>query len=441
MFRLALAYLLRHFTQLLAVLGMAVGLTALLCLLSVMNGLIEADRTSVRGPLSDLLLIPPASSPPPHWADYRRLLAGVPEVAAAAPHLVAYAVLGYSGSERMMERTLSSDLNGVQVVGVDPDLELRVGGFRSSLEAAVEAPVADPDRPFGDQDPEAFGWRPPVLVSDQHVRHFLLRPGERIQLGALPPVLPGPDEPFTAVNGSFDVVGSYSSTDYKVGMDRLYLRREDLRRNLLGSNSAEFNEVLIDLRPGTEPERAKAAILAAFRSAGLEPPGGPAGGSLETWEERLAVYLAAIENERRVTGLVMFFVVVVAGFGLYATLSALVRAKVRDLGVLAALGFSPLRRGGLLLLTGGIGSALGSLAGYAAAGWLSQGDRLEKLLAGLGIEVFSPGIYVVTGLPTLWLPHLARFYALCAFLTGLLFTAVPALRAATLAPVEALRYE
>ncbi len=441
MYRLALAYLLRRWTQLLAVFGVGVGLFALLMLLAVMNGLIEADRENVRGPLSDLLLIPAVEEGGPSWARYRTALEGAAEVEAAAPHLVAYAVLGRRGAERLLGRTLSADINGVQLVGIDPELELRVSGFRASLEAAEEAPVADLQRPFGEADPEDFGYRPPLLVSDLHARQLMILPGERLRLGALPPLLPAAGEPFDAVNGSFDVVGSYAPTDYKLGMDRLYLRRQDLRDNLLGSSSAEFSEVLIDLAEGVSPEDGRAAVLAALAAAGLPAPGGALGGSLQTWQERVSVYLAAIENERRVTGLVMFFVVIVAAFGLFATLSALVRAKVRDLGILSALGYSPLRRGGLLLFTGAVSSAVGTAAGYAGAAWLAQGSRLEDFLASLGIVVFEPGIYVVSGLPTEWLPDQARFYAVCAFGVGLLFTLIPAARAALLSPVEALRYE
>ncbi|MBC8328834.1 MAG: ABC transporter permease [Planctomycetes bacterium] len=441
MYRLALAYLLRRWTQLLAVFGVAVGLLSLLLLLSVMNGLIETDRASVRGPLSDLLLIPAVEAEAPSWPRYREAIERAEGVRATAPHLIAYAVLGHRGSQGLLRKTTSSDTNGVQLVGIDPELELEVSGFRSSLENSVEAPVEDFDRPFGAADPEEFGYRPPVLVSDQHARNLHILPPERLQLGALPPVLPGPDQPFEAVNGAFDVVGSYASTDYKLGMDRFYLRREDLRENLLGSGSVEFSEVLIDLEEGADPAMAKAAILASLAAAGLPRPGAERGGSLETWEERVAVYLAAIENERRVTGLVMFFVVVVAAFGLFATLSALVRAKVRDLGILAALGYTPLRRGGLLMLTGSVSALAGTLLGYGGAAWLSQGSRLEDLLASLGIVVFTPGIYVVSGLPTLWMPEQARFYAGCSFVVGLLFTLGPAVRAALLSPVEALRYE
>jgi len=443
--RLALAWLLTRPVQVLAVLGLAVGLTALLVVLAVMNGLIAQDRAGVRGPLSDLLLIPATESEAPSWERYRQALEARPEVAAVAPHLVAYAVLALEGGAPLLARSLSSDINGVQLVGIDPEDEMRATGFREALLAARVAPPADPEQPFS-EDPEDPFARPPVLVSDDLAEILGLRRGEILEFGTLPPRLPPPGAPLEPHNGRFRLAGTYATGDYGVDMDRVYLRRDgfgSLRYDLLGEAAGEFNEVLIRLAPGVDYVQGKAAVLAALREAGLPEPGGPGGGALETWEERRALFLTAIDNERRVTTLVLFFIVVVAAFGLFATVGALVREKVRDLGILAAVGYTPWRRGGLLLLVGALGSAAGTLLGYVLARLLvARHEAVEAFLEDrLGIVIFPHDLYVVQGLPALWVPEQARFLALLAFLTGVLFTALPALRAALLSPVEALRYE
>ena len=158
---------------------------------------------------------------------------------------------------------------------------------------------------------------------------------------------------------------------------------------------------------------------------------------------RQELYLTAIENERRVTGLVMFFIVIVAAFGLFATVSALVREKVRDLGILAALGFTPARRGMLLMAVGATASLFGTGLGCLCAWLLVRNHQaVEGFLAEkLGIVIFEPGLYVIQGLPAEWIPSQALFLSGAAFLVGCLFTAIPALRAASLPPAEALRYE
>jgi len=441
--RLALAYLFRRPVQVIAVLGVGIGLAALLLVNAVMNGLVQADREAVRGPLSDLLLIPAISEQEGRWEAYQQALATVPSVRATAPHLVAYAVLGLQGGEVLLSRTLSSDVNGVQIVGVDPGEELQVGGFEQALASSRHHPVRNPQDPFQTDSSNPFA-RPGILVPDGLFRALGLRLGESIELGTLPPVLPPAGDPFLPHNARFTLVGTVRPTDHEMSMDRLWMTRtgeQGLLWNLLGDEGPDFTEALIELLPGTPPQQAKSEVLAALNAAQLPLPGGPQGGSLETWQERRSTYLEAIATERRVTGLVLFFIVIVAAFGLFATLSALVREKVRDLGVLAALGCSPLKRGTLLFTTGALGSALGALLGWSSARWLAVGDRLERLMASVGVEVFQSDLYVVDGLPTLWLSEQSLQYAVSAFLVGCLFTIIPALRASLLSPVQALRYE
>ena len=113
------------------------------------------------------------------------------------------------------------------------------------------------------------------------------------------------------------------------------------------------------------------------------------------------------------------------------------------LGVLAALGFSPLRRGGLLLFVGSLGSGVGAVLGYFGAYSLVQNHvAVERFLKEeFGFEIFASDIYVIDGIPVHWDPAMAVKLTLAAFLTGVLFTLGPAIRAASLSPVEALRYE
>lgn len=447
MLRLALTYLFRRPVQLLAVLGVAIGLMALLSVLAVMNGLIGMNRDAIRGPLGDLMLIPAVTAELPQWQDYETALQAVPEVEAVAPHLVAYAMVSYPGYMVNLSNARQSDHNGIQIVGIDPDAEKLVNNFQLELEQAQAIPVLDSDTPFATKP--TLRSRPGVLVSDAFAAYLPPSNAEeatRIELGALPAVLPPAGEELIPHNTVVEVSGTYGGGDFRTAMDRVYMNRmgrDGLHYNLLGTKAADFTEALIKLTPDADPEIAKASILAALAAANLPAPGGDAGGSLETWQERSSLVLSAIENERRVVTLVMFFIVVVAAFGLFATLSTLVREKIRDLGVLAAIGYSPMRRGILMLVTGGIASAMGCALGlYAAFQLVRHRAVLEDwVFKEFGYRVFQPDLYVVEGLPARWDTGEALFLTLCTFLIGLLFTAAPAIRAALLSPVKALRYE
>lgn len=453
MARLALAYLIRRPVQILAVFGVAIGLLALLVVLAVMNGLIEEDRAAVRGPLSDLLLIPGAGTTEARWTEYAAALAEVPEVAAAAPHLVVYALLATESSEWQLQSSAHGDSNAIQLVGIDPELEAAVtpqaGGWTDALANSIRLPVADPANPF--VYPEESRRGPGGLIISDRLRLGIGPPtrGASLELVALPNQLPAPDsdEQLIPVNGSFRIAGTYAGSDYEMSLDRIYMPRtgrfKGLFGTLVGSNAADISEVLIRLEDGVSLEDGRRAVRAALLRAGLPDPLPENGGALETWEERQSVFLGAIENERRVTTLVMFFIVVVAAFGIFATLSALVREKVRDLGVLAALGFSPFRRGGLLLFVGSLGSAVGAVLGYLGAYFLVKNHiAVETFLKDeFGFEIFASDIYVIDGIPVHWDPSTAVKLTVAAFLTGVLFTLGPAIRAASLSPMEALRYE
>jgi lipoprotein-releasing system permease protein len=269
----------------------------------------------------------------------------------------------------------------------------------------------------------------------------------KIEVFALPYKLPPPGEELKPSNGHMIVAGTYAGSDYEMSMDRIYVPRAGIRKGLhdtlVGIAAPDFTEILIRVKDGISFEDAKAAIISALSQANLPLPGGESGGALQTWEERQSLFLGAIENERRVTTLVMFFIVVVAAFGIFATLSALVREKIRDLGVLAALGFSPFRRGSLLLTVGSLGSALGAILGYVGALWLvNHHTEIEVFLKqNFNIEIFRQDLYVIDGLPVQWDTEMSLFLTVCAFLVGVLFTLGPAIRAARLSPVEALSYE
>jgi lipoprotein-releasing system permease protein len=446
--RLALSWLFHRPVQLLAVLGVAIGLLALLVVLAVMNGLIEMNRAGVQALSADLHLIPAATEAPAKFAPYGVALQ-IDEIEAVSPHLVAYALLSVPGASANLSRTQNADFAQLQVVGIDPEAERLVTDFGAALSKAAVAPVPDPAQPFLLPD-ETFA-RPGVLVSDALARGIPRRRGEtlrgvRIELGALPWKLPPAGQELRPVNGMFTVAGSYLASDYRVALDRVYMQRtgeNGLRSNLLGTKAPDFTEILIRLKPGVDPEAAKAPILAALSRAGLPLPGGAQGGELVTWQERNVSFLSAIENERQMIKLVLFFIVIVASFGLFAVLSALVREKVRDLGVLAALGCTPAQRGSLVFGIGCIAAGVGAGLGLGGA-WLLVRHKdavAEFLRTRLGIEIFAPDLYVVDGLPAVWDASAAGMLTLGAFGVGLLFAAAPTLRAAFLDPVEALRYE
>jgi lipoprotein-releasing system permease protein len=164
---------------------------------------------------------------------------------------------------------------------------------------------------------------------------------------------------------------------------------------------------------------------------------------VETWEDKQGPLLAAISVEKGILNVLLFLIIAVAGFGILAIFSMIVVEKTRDIGILKALGAS---NAGVLkiflgygLLLGVVGAAFGTALGLALTINL---NLVEKSLARLtGQDIFPRTVYYFDEIPTdiqFWSVALVNVGAV---VIAVVFSVLPALRAALLHPVRALRYE
>jgi lipoprotein-releasing system permease protein len=136
-------------------------------------------------------------------------------------------------------------------------------------------------------------------------------------------------------------------------------------------------------------------------------------------------------------------IIAVAGFGILAIFSMIVTEKTRDIGILKALGAS---NGGVLriflgygLLLGAVGAGLGTLLGLSITNNI---NAIEHFISNTtGREIFDRSIYYFNEIPTD-----VQFWSIALVNLGsmgiaVVFSVLPALRAAWLHPVRALRYE
>jgi lipoprotein-releasing system permease protein len=164
---------------------------------------------------------------------------------------------------------------------------------------------------------------------------------------------------------------------------------------------------------------------------------------VSTWEDKQGPLLAAISIERGILNILLFMIIGVAGFGILAIFSMIVVEKTRDIGILKALGAS---NGGVMkiflgygLLLGVVGALLGTGIGVAFTVKINQ---IEKVLTRwTGQEIFDRTVYYFKDIPTDIQPASVALIALGSVLIAVVFSILPALRAAMLHPVRALRYE
>ncbi|MBW8885986.1 MAG: ABC transporter permease, partial [Planctomycetia bacterium] len=164
---------------------------------------------------------------------------------------------------------------------------------------------------------------------------------------------------------------------------------------------------------------------------------------IQTWRDMQGPLLAAVQMETTLLNILLFLIIAVAGFGILATFFMIVVEKTRDIGILKALG-APSRGVMSIFLNYGfslgiVGSGAGMIGGLLFVAYINDIAKLIEVLT--GHEVFDPTIYYFERIPTDVEPIAVAGVVFGAVLIAVLASVLPALRAARLHPVEALRYE
>lgn len=447
-------YLAARRTNVIGIVGIAVGVGALIMILSIMTGFLFGMKDSLRGTLSDLVIEPvhvPNAFGETVPLDPTPLLAAVredPRVVAACAQYTWYGILGQSGARAAIANVRMADaqsgkLSGVKLVGIDVADEYATTNLRASLESragARSSPVHDVDHPFApppNYSPEGR-MLPSCLVGEQLADAWNLRRGSEIEIVTGVPDARTGD--FAVSNRRFIVAGTFRSGENEMDLEQIYFERAELANFL--SSERQFSQVLVRtkdyerdgqaLRADLEAKLAKARLISR-----------PDANEVRTWEDFRRSLLGAIENERVLMAIMLSLVVVVAAFTIFAILSMMVTEKRRDIGILSALGATP---GGITsvflwiaFLDALIGALVGAVLGTLGAIYI---DSIERGLSNaFDVQIFNRNVYLFDHIPSVVNPLWVAVIVLGAFACALLFAAVPAWRAGRLDPLEALRYE
>jgi lipoprotein-releasing system permease protein len=447
---------------LVSMLSVTFGLGAIIIVDSVMNGFLAEQRSMIRALTPDVS-VDTAGLPADRAQGLLAELRGLPEVRSASPRSTVAAM--------HRERGAPPDLLGlpgfggnyfVELLGIEREEAAPSGpapefpeflsheefcGTRPQLPAGGDCPLRAPRAgdPFWFDVDEPF-WRARLPSSHRH-RDDLIPVvfGEYLAvefgyaLGTVVTVAtlvgdPQGGERLRARSRECVVTGTFATRDHHFDQTHALVPRAALAE--FAALPPGFEEIGVG-GTGLAPAALGDRIAAVLADSGL-----PAG-RVRSWEDQKSLLLGAVENERRIMNVAMFFVVIVATFSLFVTLLQLVRRKTRDLGVLAALGSTP-ARGGLLFLTCGsmvtlCGAALGVVCGLLLT---RVTNPLLKAVHDLtGLELLKRELFRITELPMVVDGARIAWYALATIVCGTLFTLLPSLRAARLDPVEALRHE
>ncbi|MCA9267056.1 MAG: FtsX-like permease family protein, partial [Planctomycetales bacterium] len=194
--------------------------------------------------------------------------------------------------------------------------------------------------------------------------------------------------------------------------------------------------IQIKLKPGTDLNAARDKIQARFPA-----PEFPY--RVQTWMELQGPLLSAVQMETMILNILLFLIIAVAGFGILATFFMIVVEKTKDIGILKSLGAPS---GGIAkiflgygLSLGMVGSGMGMGMGLVFVIYINQVAEFIGWLT--GEPVFDPEIYYFSEIPTIISPLTIAWIVGGAMVIAVLASVLPAIRAARLHPVEALRYE
>lgn len=458
---LALRYLLTRWVNVLGIAGLTVAVWALIVVIAVFSGFIGEIREHIRSATADLSLVGVDEH-----ASYEAIAAVLErdaDVVSTAPRLQQQAILfPYRSLARRVNTTHAAEphplaFNCVDLIGVDAARERRTTGFAGWLDAApANYRVEDPARPFDVAVQLPRGARPEagaLLRNDPGLLLSVKRMSEPELLTVGQPVdVVSVYFERLIVNGErkekakriarpFAITGAFE-TKHRFFDDTTTFVDIEVLRSMLGQSADDPDSVdlVTEVAIRTRPDADLQAVAARLQAAAGEVSGG---GEVKTWQQLNAVFLGAVEQERALMKLVLFAVMLVAAFLIYATLHMMVTQKIKDIGVLTSMGATPGGIAAIFVLSAFvvavIGCSLGTLTGIASAHYLN--DVNDWCRQQFQIELFPVQLYALDRIPYRIEPTWVLQVLGGAFVLALLIAWLPARRAARMDPVTALSYQ
>lgn len=391
------------FISLTSMLGIALGVTALITVLSVMNGF----EKEVRGRILDMVSHLTVSSFDGRlrgWSDVVMQLKEHPQVIDAAPYVEAQGMLIYG-----------KKVNGTLIRGILPAMEPSVSNVAEKMEQGQ----------LTDLKPGAFE----VILGRDLARILRVDVGDKVTM-----VTPSANVTPAGVTPSlkrFKVVGIFYVGMYEYDSTLAIIHLDDARR-------------LFRMQDAVTGVRARLKDLFAAPQVRYELQQSELGTYwVRDWSSYHANWFRAVKIEKRMIFLLLLLIIAVAAFNIVSTLVMLVTDKESDIAILRTLGATPKSIMGIFMVQGTLIGVIGTILGIIGGISLSLNlDTVVPFIEHLfGFRVLDPGIYYISELPSdlhwddVWL------ISGVSFLFGLVSTLYPAWRASRTQPAEALRYE
>ncbi|MHB1124432.1 MAG: lipoprotein-releasing ABC transporter permease subunit [Ramlibacter sp.] len=385
-----------------SMLGIALGVAALIIVLSVMNGFQKEVRDRMLGVVSHIEIFGPGGGvledPQRTMAEARRH----PQVVGAAPFVSAQALVARG-----------EDMRGAIVRGIDPAHEHEVTDLAAGMRPVLQRLV-----------PGEFG----VVLGAELARQLGVREGDPLTLiapsGQVTPagVVPRLKQ--------MKVVGSFDSGHFEYDSGLVLLHQEDAQRIFRLEGPTGIRLKLKDLNQAREV----AAELGRTLTGEF---------LIRDWSRQNRTWFAAVQVEKRMMFIILTLIVAVAAFNLVSTLVMTVTDKRADIAILRTLGASPSSIMGIFVVQGATVGVIGTLGGLLLGLGIAMNIDVivPALEQALNASFLPKDIYLISKMPSD--PRSDDIMPIALISLGLAFVATiyPSWRASRVNPAEALRYE
>jgi len=386
-----------------SMLGIALGVAALIIVLSVMNGFQKEVRDRMLGVVSHIEIFAPQGAALPDVATTLREVKAHPQVVGAAPFVGAQALIAHG-----------EDMKGTLVRGIEPKLEPEVTDLAAGLQQGVLVELVSGDFK--------------VVLGGDLARQLGVRRGDKVTV-----VAPGGQVTPAGVVPrlkQMTVAGTFDSGHYEYDSALVMMHVDDAAKIFRLEGPTGVRVKLRDLHQA----RAVAQDLAKTLSGDL---------LVRDWTRQNRNWFAAVQLEKRMMFIILTLIVAVAAFNLVSTLVMTVTDKRADIAILRTLGASPASIMGVFVVQGAMVGVLGTLAGLLLGLGVAYNidvivPALENLL---GASFLPRDIYLISRMPSDPQQSDILPIAVMSLVLAFVATLYPSWRASRVNPAEALRYE
>ena len=390
------------FISMTSMIGLALGVLAMIVVLSVMNGFQREMSSRILGMVPHAMI--QGVKPLDDWRPVAAAAMKNPEVLAAVPFTELDGMLSYKG---MMQP--------IQISGVDP---AREGEVSIVADHIVQGRLDD-------LKPGEFG----VVIGEITARRFRLNVGDKITL-IVPEVSTAPGG-ITPRMQRLNVVGVFkvgAELDGSMGLINAADAAEMQRWQ-----PGQVQSVRLKLKDLYTAPEVSAAIVKGLGT----------GYKADDWTHTQGSLFSAMKMEKTMIGLLLLMIVAVAAFNIIATLIMVVNDKGADIAILRTIGATPRQIMGVFIVQGTVigvaGTLIGGVLGVIAAinvsaivGWV---ERIS------GQHIFTSDVYFISNLPSELQGGDVALICGAGLVLSFLATIYPAYRASQIQPAHALRYE